>query len=199
MESLVVLQIIHSSFVGLANLDVLEAWVCIFSPLCCSGFVKERWENLDTALNTFLRAVIQTTVLLLFLFWNRIGIFLFLLLLKGLLFLFWIVLKSHPLKSHPTQSFAVIALALWFTRYPWNLHLKGLACAPVMEAERPLVVSQAMVPFQPPQHQVGRCFSGYNRAIFLLETAPRGRKSLVWIIKVLFAFTPIKILTSQSK
>lgn len=107
MESLVVLQIIHSSFVGLANLDILEAWVCIFSPLCCSGFVKERWENLDTALNTFLRAVIQTTVLLLFLFWNRIGIFLFLLLLKGLLFLFWIVLKSHPLKSHPTQSFAV--------------------------------------------------------------------------------------------
>ena len=62
-QSLVELQIIPSSFVGLANPDILKAWACILSLLCCSGFVKERGENLDTALNTFLRVVIQATVL----------------------------------------------------------------------------------------------------------------------------------------
>lgn len=56
--------------------------------------------------------------------------------------------------------------------------LRAVACVAVAGQERPLVVIQAVVPSNLYSSQADSSFPGWDRAIFLMEKAPKRRKSL---------------------
>lgn len=66
----------HPLFIcWLANSDFIKAkWSCIFSPLHCSGFIKERWESWY-CIRYFLNAMIRASVLSIYDFYSFYGLY----------------------------------------------------------------------------------------------------------------------------